>query len=107
MSAPTPFPEPSQDPYYQPQDPYYQQQAGPPMGGPMLAGWWSRVGAAILDALIAIAILIVPVIAIIVVLFVFWLLGFALHFGGGLIHLLLVVAAVLFVINMFSGRTVV
>src|SRR4051794_869991 len=70
MSAPTPFPEPSQDPYYQPQDPYYQPPGPSPMGGaPMLAGWWSRVGAAILDGLIAIAILIIPVVAIIVVLF--------------------------------------
>lgn len=44
---------------------------------------------------------------IIVVLFAFWLLGFAFHFGGTLIHILLVAAAVLFVINMFSGRRVV
>jgi len=42
--------------------------------------------------------------AIIVVLFVLWLLGFALHFGGGLIHLLLVIAVVLIIFNMISGR---
>lgn len=42
--------------------------------------------------------------AIITVLFVFWLLGFALHFGGGLIHLLLVVAAIMLVVNLLSGR---
>jgi hypothetical protein len=42
--------------------------------------------------------------AIIVVLFVFWLLGFALHFGGGLIHLLLVIAVVLIIFNIISGR---
>ena len=41
---------------------------------------------------------------IIVVLFVFWLLGFALHFGGGLIHLLLVIAVVLIIFNIISGR---
>jgi Family of unknown function (DUF5670) len=42
--------------------------------------------------------------AIIVVLFVFWLLGFTLHIAGGLIHLLLVVALVLLVFNIVSGR---
>jgi hypothetical protein len=41
---------------------------------------------------------------IIVVLFVLWLLGFALHFGGGLIHLLLVVAVVLIIFNIITGR---
>ena len=38
------------------------------------------------------------------ILFVLWLLGFALHFGGGLIHLLLVVALVLIVVNLLTGR---
>jgi hypothetical protein len=42
--------------------------------------------------------------AIIVVVFVLWLLGFALHFGGGLIHLLLVIAVVLIIFNIISGR---
>jgi hypothetical protein len=41
---------------------------------------------------------------IIVVLFVLWLLGFALHVGGGLIHLVLVIAVVLIVINLLTGR---
>jgi hypothetical protein len=41
---------------------------------------------------------------IIVVLFVLWLLGFALHFGGGLIHLLLVIAVVLIIFNILTGR---
>jgi hypothetical protein len=41
---------------------------------------------------------------IIVVLFVLWLLGFALHFGGGLIHLVLVVAVILIVVNFVTGR---
>jgi hypothetical protein len=41
---------------------------------------------------------------IIVVLFVLWLLGFALHFGGGLIHLLLVIAVVLIIFNIITGR---
>ena len=42
--------------------------------------------------------------SIIVILFVLWIIGFALHVGGGLIHLLLVVAAVLFVFNLITGR---
>ena len=41
---------------------------------------------------------------IIVVLFVLWLLGFLLHFGGGLIHLLLVIAVIMIVVNMVTGR---
>jgi hypothetical protein len=41
---------------------------------------------------------------VIVALFVLWVLGFALHVGGGLIHLLLVIAAVLFVFNLLTGR---
>jgi hypothetical protein len=41
-----------------------------------------------------------------VVLLVLWLLGFSLHVAGGLIHLLLVVALVILVINLFSGRRV-
>jgi hypothetical protein len=41
---------------------------------------------------------------ILVVLLVLWLLGFSLHIAGGLIHLLLVVALVVLVINLLSGR---
>jgi hypothetical protein len=41
---------------------------------------------------------------IIVVLFVLWLLGFAIHIGGGLIHLLLVIAIILVVYNLITGR---
>jgi hypothetical protein len=39
-----------------------------------------------------------------VVLLVLWLLGFSLHVAGGMIHLLLVVALVVLVINLLSGR---
>jgi diacylglycerol kinase len=39
-----------------------------------------------------------------VVLVVLWLLGFSLHVAGGLIHLLLVVALVVLVFNLLSGR---
>lgn len=38
------------------------------------------------------------------VLVILWLLGFSLHIGGGLIHLLLVVGLVILVINLVSGR---
>jgi hypothetical protein len=39
-----------------------------------------------------------------VILGILWLLGFSLHVGGSLIHLLLVVALVVLVINLLSGR---
>jgi hypothetical protein len=39
-----------------------------------------------------------------VVLLVLWLLGFSLHVGGALIHVLLVVGLVVLVINLLSGR---
>jgi hypothetical protein len=39
-----------------------------------------------------------------VVLLILWVLGFSLHIAGGLIHLLLVVALVVLVINLLSGR---
>jgi hypothetical protein len=39
-----------------------------------------------------------------VVLLVLWLLGFAIHIGGGLIHILLVVAVVVVLIQLFTGR---
>jgi hypothetical protein len=41
---------------------------------------------------------------ILVVLGVLWLLGFSLNVGGGLIHLLLVIALVVLVFNLLSGR---
>ncbi len=41
-----------------------------------------------------------------VVLLILWLLGFSLHVAGGLIHLLLVVALVVLVINLVSGRRI-
>ena len=39
-----------------------------------------------------------------VILVVLWLLGFSLHIAGSLIHILLVVALVVLVINLISGR---
>ncbi|MFY9611207.1 MAG: lmo0937 family membrane protein [Blastocatellia bacterium] len=41
---------------------------------------------------------------IIVVLLVLWLLGLIGNIGGGLIHLLLVVAVIVFLFNLLSGR---
>ncbi|HEY2477058.1 MAG TPA: lmo0937 family membrane protein [Candidatus Cybelea sp.] len=41
---------------------------------------------------------------IIVILFVFWLLGFLFHVGGGLIHIILLVVVVLIIFNLITGR---
>lgn len=38
------------------------------------------------------------------IVLVLWLLGFSFHVGGGLIHLLLVVALVVLVFNLVTGR---
>jgi hypothetical protein len=39
-----------------------------------------------------------------VVILVLWLLGFSFHIAGSLIHLLLVVALIVLVFNLISGR---
>jgi hypothetical protein len=39
-----------------------------------------------------------------VILVVMWRLGLVVHIGGGLIHLLLVVAVVVVLINLLTGR---
>jgi len=41
---------------------------------------------------------------IVAIFLILWLLGFTLHIGGGLIHLLLVVAVVVFLFNLITGR---
>ncbi len=41
---------------------------------------------------------------VIVILFVLWVLGLVLKVGGGLIHLLLIVAVILVVWNLLQGR---
>lgn len=41
---------------------------------------------------------------IVAILLILWLLGFSFHIGGGLVHLLLVVALVVFIVNMLRGR---
>ena len=40
----------------------------------------------------------------VVLLLLFWALGFAFHVAGGLIHILLVIALVIFLVNLISGR---
>jgi hypothetical protein len=42
--------------------------------------------------------------AIFVVVLLLWLLGFTFHVAGSLIHLLLVVALIILVFNLVSGR---
>ena len=39
-----------------------------------------------------------------VVLLILWLLGFSLHVGGSLIHLVLVIAVVVLIYNLITGR---
>jgi hypothetical protein len=41
-----------------------------------------------------------------VVLLILWLLGFSFHVAGGLIHLILVVAVIVLVIQLLTGRRV-
>jgi hypothetical protein len=43
---------------------------------------------------------------IVVILLVLWLLGFSMHVAGGLIHVLLVIALVVIVLRLLSGRRV-
>ena len=39
-----------------------------------------------------------------VIILVLWLLGFSFHLAGGLIHLLLVVALIVLIFNLITGR---
>ncbi len=41
-----------------------------------------------------------------VILLVLWLLGFIAHVGGGLIHLLLVIAVIVIIFRLVTGRRV-
>jgi hypothetical protein len=40
-----------------------------------------------------------------VILLIMWLLGFSFHVAGSLIHLLLVIAVVVLLINLLTGRS--
>ena len=42
-----------------------------------------------------------------VILLILWLAGFAFHIAGGLIHLLLIAALVVGLIQLFTGRKVI
>jgi Family of unknown function (DUF5670) len=39
-----------------------------------------------------------------VILLILWLLGFSFHVAGSLIHLLLVIAVVVLLVNLLTGR---
>jgi hypothetical protein len=41
---------------------------------------------------------------IIVILFIFWILGFAVWHLGAIIHIVIVVAVILLIINLLTGR---
>jgi hypothetical protein len=41
---------------------------------------------------------------IVAILLILWLLGFSFHLAGGLVHVLLVVAIVVVIFNLLSGR---
>jgi len=41
-----------------------------------------------------------------VVLLILWLLGFSFHIAGSLIHILLVIALIVLVVNLVTGRRV-
>jgi hypothetical protein len=40
-----------------------------------------------------------------VILLILWLLGFSFHVAGSLIHILLVIAVVVLIFNLISGRS--
>lgn len=41
---------------------------------------------------------------IIVILVIMWLAGFSLNVGGGIIHVLLVIALILLIVNLVGGK---
>jgi Family of unknown function (DUF5670) len=43
---------------------------------------------------------------IVLILIILWALGFAVHIGGGLIHLLLVIALIVAIVRLIQGRPV-
>jgi Flp pilus assembly protein TadB len=40
-----------------------------------------------------------------IILVVFWLLGLFMHIAGGLIHIVLVIAVIMFVLHLMRGRS--
>ena len=47
-----------------------------------------------------------PLVLIVIVLVILWLAGFSLHIGGGLVHLLLVIALVIVIYRLATGKKV-
>ncbi|MCW6530152.1 MULTISPECIES: lmo0937 family membrane protein [Sphingomonas] len=43
---------------------------------------------------------------IVVILLILWILGFSLHVAGGLIHILLIIALIVGLVQLFTGRRV-
>lgn len=43
---------------------------------------------------------------VILILIVSWLGGFSMHVGGGLVHLLLVIAVIVFIFRLLQGRRI-
>ena len=43
---------------------------------------------------------------IVLILILLWILGFTVHIGGGLIHLLLVIALIVAIVRLIQGRPV-
>ncbi|HXO40511.1 MAG TPA: lmo0937 family membrane protein [Thermoanaerobaculia bacterium] len=43
---------------------------------------------------------------IVLILIILWALGFAVHIGGGLIHILLVIALIVIVVRLLQGRSI-
>jgi hypothetical protein len=41
------------------------------------------------------------------ILLILWLLGFSFHVAGGLIHLLLIAAVIVLIVNLITGRSTV
>ncbi len=42
----------------------------------------------------------------VVILLVLWVMGFSLHIAGGLIHALLVIALIIVIVRLLSGRRI-
>ncbi len=41
---------------------------------------------------------------VVAILIILWLLGFSFHVGGSLIHIVLVVAVIVLIVNLLNGR---
>ncbi|MDY0394202.1 lmo0937 family membrane protein [Virgibacillus halophilus] len=40
-----------------------------------------------------------------IILLILWILGFSFHVAGGLIHILLVIALIVLIVRLITGRT--